>query len=215
MTPVLRRAQAGAGLAGIVLVVAGLALPGTPPKTSDAVEKVTRTLVDNRSEFLASTYVLALGCLLLLLFMGALRVHLGREDALGGAAFGSGVAAVVLLMAGAAIFDGLSFTAAGMHDTAVVRAFVDVGNALLAMSGFAFAGLLLAGSAAGPLPGWLRALGYFGAAVLVIAGLSLVVDHGPLESGGALNLAGTAPTVVWIAAASVVLVRATPTRSSG
>jgi hypothetical protein len=212
MTPVFRRAQAGAGVAGIVAVIIGLALPGTPPRTSDAVEKVTRTLLENRSEFLASTYVLGLGCLLLLLFMGALRLHLGGEQALSSAAFGSGVAAIVLLMAGAAVFDGLSFTAAGMHDAAVVRAFVDVGNALLAMSGFAFAGLLLAGSAAGPLPRWLRALGYLGAAVLVIVGLSLVVDHGPLESGAPLNLAGTAPTIVWIAAASVVVFRA---KSSG
>jgi hypothetical protein len=207
MTAVFRRAQAGAGLVGIVAVAVGLALPGTPPKTSDSVEKVTRTLVENRSEFLASTYVLAIGCLLLLLFMGALRVYLGREEALGSAAFGSGLAAIVLLMAGAAIFDGLSLTAAGMHDGAVVRAAIDVGNAVLAMAGFAFAGLLLAGSAARTLPRWLRALGYFGAATLVIAGLSLVVDHGPLESGGVLNLAGTAPTIVWIAAASVVLVR--------
>jgi hypothetical protein len=62
------------------------------------------------------------------------------------------------------------------------------------------------------LPSWLRAVGYFGAAVLVIAGLSLVVDHGPLESGAPLNLAGTAPTIVWIAAASVVVFR---TKSSG
>jgi hypothetical protein len=209
MTPVLRKAQAGGGVAGIVAVVIGLALPGTPPKTSDAVEKVTRTLLDNRGEFLASTYVLAIGCLLLLLFMGALRLHLGGEQALSSAAFGSGVAAIVLLMAGAAVFDGLSFTAAGMHDGAVVRAFVDVGNALLAMSGLAFAGLLLAGSAAGPLPRWLRVLGYIGAAVLVIVGLSLVVDHGALEAGAPLNLAGTVPTVVWIAAASVVVFRAT------
>jgi hypothetical protein len=213
MPLVVRRTQAGAGVAGIVFVVVGLALPGTPPRTSDTVEKVTRTLLDNRSEFLASTYVLAIGCLLLLLFMGALRRHLGGDEALGSAAFGSGVAAIVLLMAGAAVFDGLSFTAAGMHDAAVVRAFVDVGNSLLAMSGFAFAGLLLAGSAAGALPRWLRALGYFGTATLVIVGLSLVVDHGPLESGAPLNLAGTAPTIVWIASASVVMLRAA--RSSG
>ena len=212
MTAVWRRAQAASGLVGIVAVVIGLALPGTPPKTSDSVEKVTRILLDNRSEFLASTYVLGLGCVLLLLFMGALRAHLGRDEPLGGSAFGAGVAAVVLLMTGAATFDGLVFTAAGMHDAALVRALVDVGNAQLAMSGLAFGALLLAGSAAGPLPGWVRALGYLGAVTVVIAGLSLVVDHGPLQAGGPLGLLLSAPPVVWIAAASVVLVRA---RSSG
>jgi len=208
-----RRAHAATGLAGIVAVTVGLALPGTPPKTSDSVEKVTHTLLDNRSEFLASTYVLALGCLLLLLFMGALRVHLGRDDAFAGSAFGAGIAGVILLMAGAAIFDGLSFTAAGMHDGAVVRAFVDVGNALLAMAGLAFAGLLLAGGAAGPLPGWLRVLGYLGAAGLVVAGLSLVIDHGPFQAGGVLGLVLTVPTIVWIAAASVLMLLRV--RSSG
>jgi hypothetical protein len=209
MTPVWRRAQAAAGVAGIVAVVVGLGLPGTPPKTSDSVEKITRTLLDNRTEFLVSTYVLGVGCLLLLLFMGALRAQLGREQPLGSAAFGAGIAALVLLMAGAAAFDGLAFTTAGMHDGAVVRAFVDVGNALLAMSGLAFAGLLLAGSAAGALPRALRLLGYAGAALIVLGSLSLVVDHGPLQSGGALNLAATAPTIVWIAGASVAVFRAT------
>src|SRR5438477_10728737 len=102
MSAMLRRAQAGAGVVGIAAVVVGLALPGTPPKTSDSVEKVTRTLLDNRGEFLASSYVLGLGCLLLLLFMGALRAHLGRDDPLAGSAFGAGIAGVILLMAGAA-----------------------------------------------------------------------------------------------------------------
>jgi hypothetical protein len=212
MTAVWRRAQAGAGLAGIVAVVVGLALPGSPPKASERVEEVTRTLLDHRSEFLVSTYVLGLGCLLLLLFMGALRAHLGRDHPLSGSAFGAGVAGVILLMTGAATFDGLSFTAAGMHDGAVVRALVDVGNAQLAMSGLAFAALLLAGSAAGAMPRWLRLLGYVGTAVLVLGGLSLVIDHGPLQSGGALNLATAAPTVLWIAGASVVMLRA---KSSG
>jgi hypothetical protein len=204
-----RKAHAATGLAGIVFLVVGLVLPGTPPKTSDSVAKVTHTLVDNRSEFLASTFVLGLGCLLLLLFMGALRAHLGREDALAGTAFGAGVAGVILLMTGAASFDGLSFTAAGMHDGAVVRAFVDVGNAQLSMAGLAFAGLLVAGGATGALPAWLRALGYAGAAALVVAGLSLVVDHGPLQAGGVLGLVLTAPTIVWIAGASVAALRAT------
>jgi hypothetical protein len=204
-----RRAQAAAGLVGILAIVVGLALPGTPPKTSDSVEKVTRTLLDNRTEFLVSTYVFGLGCVLLLLFMGALRAYLGRETALAGSAFGAGVAGVVLLMAAAVTFDGLSFTAAGMHDGAVVRAFVDVGNAQFAMAGLAFAALLVAGSAAGPLPRWLHVLGYAGAAALVVGGLSLVVDHGPLQAGGVLGLVLTAPTIVWIASASVVTLRAT------
>jgi TM2 domain-containing membrane protein YozV len=204
-----RRAQAAAGVVGIAAVVVGLALPGTPPKTSDSVAKVTRTLLDHRSEFLASTYVFGLGCLLLLLFMGALRSHLGRESSLAGSAFGAGVAGVALLMTGSATFDGLSLKASGMHDPAVIRAFVDVGNAQFAMAGLAFSALLVAGSAAGPLPRWLRALGYVGAATLVVGGLSLVVDHGPLQAGGVLGLILTAPTIVWIAAASVVTLRAT------
>ena len=140
--------------------------------------------------------------------MGTLRAHLGREEALAGASFGAGIAGVILLMAGGASFDGLSLTAAGMHDGAVVRAFVDVGNAQFAMSGLAFAGLLLAGSAAGPLPRWLRVLGYIGAAALVIAGLSLVVDHGPLQAGSVLGLVATVPTLVWIGATCVVILRA-------
>jgi hypothetical protein len=220
MIRVWRRGQAAAGIVGIVVVAVGLVLPGTPPKTSDSVEHVTRTLIANRSEFLASTYVLGLGCLLLLLFMGALRSHLGGDghDALATSAVGAGYVAIALLMAGAAAFDGLAFTAAGMHDGAVVRALVDAGNAVLAMAGLAFAVLLLTGSAAaartGALPKPVRVLGYAGGALLVVSGLALAVDHGPLQSGGAINLAGTAPTILWIAATSIVMLRA-PSTSSG
>jgi hypothetical protein len=213
MNRVWRRMQAATGIVGIVVVAIGLILPGVPPKTADRVEDVTRTLLDNRGEFLASTYVLGLGCALLLLFMGALRSHLGREEALAGSAFGSGLVAIALLMTGAATFDGLAFSAAGMHDGAVVRALVDAGNAQLAMAGLAFAVMLLTGSAAaaraGTLPKPLRVLGYAGAGLLVVTGLALAIDHGPLQSGGVLNLAGTAPTIIWIAASSVVMFRAT------
>jgi hypothetical protein len=38
------------------------------------------------------------------------------------------------------------------------------------------------------------------------------VDHGPLQAGGLLGLVLTLPAIVWIAAASVVML---PARSSG
>lgn len=201
-----RRAQAAAGIAGIVLVAIGLVLPGAPPKTADHVEDVTRTLVDHRGEFLVSAYAIGIGCVLLLLFMGALRARIG-DGPFGSAAFGAGVAGVALLMTGVATIDGLAFTAAGMGDGAVVRALVDAGNAQIAMAGLALAGLLVAASATDALPRPLRLLGYAGAAWLAITGVSLSVDSGPFQAGGVLNLSGTLPLVVWIAAASVVMLR--------
>jgi hypothetical protein len=49
-----------------------------------------------------------------------------------------------------------------------------------------------------------------------VSGLSLVVDHGPLQAGNVLGLVFTLPAIVWIGAASVVTLRATPgARSSG
>jgi hypothetical protein len=212
------RAQAAAGLAGITAVVVGLVLPGAPPKTSDSVAHITHTLLDKRTEFLVSTYVLALGCLLLLVFMGGLRAHLGRDDPLAGSAFGAGVVAVALVMTGTATIAGLVFTAAGMHDGAVIRALVDAGNAQFAMAGLAWAAALLSGSAAaartGALPGGLRVLGYAAGALLVVTGLSLALDHGPLEAGGALNLLGTLPLIVWIVGVSVVMLRRSGATSS-
>jgi hypothetical protein len=193
-------------------VVVGLALPGAPPKTSDSVAHVTATLLDKRTEFLVSTYVLGVGCVLLLLFLGGLRAYLGREDPLAGSAFGAGLVAVALVMTGTATIAGLVFTAAEMGDGAVVRALVDAGNAQFAMAGLAWAAVLVAGSAAaartGALPAPLRALGYAGAALLLITGLSLAIDHGPLEAGGPLNLLGTLPLIAWVVGTGIVMLRA-------
>jgi hypothetical protein len=208
MTAGWRRAQAAAGLAGIVMVAAGLGLPGRPPRTSDAAANVTRSLLDHREAFLASSYVIGIGALLLLLFLGSLHARLvtGAEP-LASASFGAGLVAVGLLMTGTATVDGLVFTAAGMHDPAVVRALMDASNAQFAMAGLAFAALLLASSAAGVLPRPLRMLGYAGAAYLVFTRLTLAVDSGPLEAGGAVDLSSTVPLVVWIGSASVLLIR--------
>jgi hypothetical protein len=219
MTRAGLRAQGAAGIAGMVTVVVGLVLPGAPPKTSDAVADVTHTLLDKRSEFLVSTYLVGIGCLFLLLFLGGLRAHLGREDSFAGSAFGAGVVAVALVMTGSATFDGLAFSAAGMHDPALVRGLVDAGNAQFAMAGLAWAALLVASSAAAgrtaALPRALRVLGHAAAALLVVTGLALAVDHGPLESGGALNLLGTLPLIVWVVGTGVTMVRLRPAPGPG
>jgi hypothetical protein len=203
------RLQAASGAAGIAVVAVGLALAGAPPRTSEPVADITRTLVDHRAAFLAGNYVIAIGALLLLLFLGVLRTRLGAggERSLANAAAGAAYVAVALLMTGTATIGGLAFSG-GMRDPAVVRALIDVGNAQIEMAGIAFAGLLLAGSACGALPRALRVLGYAGAAYLVVTRLALAADSGPFEAGNALDLSGTLPAVAWIAGASVVLTRA-------
>lgn len=183
----------------------GLALPGRPPRTDDPVVEVTRTLLDHRSAFLWGTYLTGVSAVLLLLFLGAVRARVGGE--LGAAAFGSGLVAVALVMAGAATIGGLAFTAAGMHDPAVVRALLDAGNAQIAMAGLAFAGLLVAGSTAAGLPKPLALLGYAGAAYLVATRVTLAVDSGPFQSGNPIDLASTVMVAAWVAGFSVLLVR--------
>src|SRR3954470_5206331 len=135
-----RRLTAIAGLLLAVFFLVGLLLPGTPPKADDSVQKITAFLTDKRSELLAGNFSLGLGGAAFLVFAGGLRRYLaaaGRDaGGLAAAAFAGAVAGVSLLLAGAAVLNGIAFEAAPAGGD-LVRAFFDTAGSLFAMAGFA------------------------------------------------------------------------------
>src|SRR5256714_11783960 len=115
MSLTTERARRLGGLAGIVFVVIGLValfLPGTPPKAEE-VSKIATYFTDKRGTILAGNYLAGIAFVFFLLFVGALRSHLGAADP-GGLRPGAillagGVMAATLVIAGGAVLNGAVF----------------------------------------------------------------------------------------------------------
>src|SRR5437016_4980688 len=126
-----RKFDAATGIGFAVVAVVGLALPGTPPKASDSTTKIISFFADHRGDILAARFVFALAAVLFLWFLGSLRSYLrageGGEGRLSAAAFGGGVAGIVLLLTGVAVLNGIAFELARTPgaDPNVTRAVFD------------------------------------------------------------------------------------------
>lgn len=205
--------DAATGLGFVVLMTVALALPGQPPKADDPLEKVTAILIGHRTAFLASGYIAGLAAMAYLWFLGSVSAYLrpAEQDGATGAVWAAGVFAIALLLLGMAMFSGVAFVAARLGAPALVRAFTDTGNTAIETSKFGFALFLLAvsraGATGGQLPRWLTRLGFLAVPVIVLSAVSLFVDRGPFQFGGAIDVGGAIPALVWIVALSVVMMR--------
>lgn len=77
---------------------------------------------------------------------------------------------------------------------------------------FGFAVFVLAVSRAGMardvVPRWLVWLGVLSVVLMVVSAAALFRDRGIFQFGGTVDLAGSVPALLWIAALSVVMMRA-------
>src|SRR5438094_9301139 len=161
-------------MTSIVLITAALMLPGQPPRTSDAAERLGQSRVADRGAFLASQYLAGLAAFAFIWFAPRLRSHLGGEDeGAGRLATASAVGMLLgltLVLAGMTLFSGMALKAAGEADAVVVRAAVDIGNELIGSSKFALAATLFtryrAGAKGGSHCQWVALLGQRRASLL-------------------------------------------------
>jgi hypothetical protein len=210
--PIGRRLEAGTGAAFAILMAVALFLPGQPPRASDDAETIVAILTDRRTAFLVSGYVAGFAAMAYLWFLGSVRDYLGGRGPAGLArtASAGGVFAITLLLLGMLMFNGTAFAAARLGDPTLVRAFTDTGNSVIETSKFGFAVFVLAlsrcGAASGLLPRWLTRFGALSALLMVGSAVALFVDHGILQFGGVVDIAGGVPAFLWITALSVVMV---------
>ena len=186
-----------AGILFVILLIVAFAVSGETPGTDDSPKEIVSFYLDNDSEQALSGAFVALGCVAFLFFLGTLRRSLrtaaGDEGGLSTVAMLGGLMIVV----GATIFAGISFTLGDAADELPPSAVLTL-NALNSDMFFPIAvgtavfnlGLGLAILRHGGLP---RALGWV-AVVVGIAGLT------PL---GFFAFLATAITVVWASAAMI------------
>ena len=213
-----RKWDAAAGIGFAVFTLVGFLLPGAPPKADDPTAKITAFFGDHRKELLIGNFLIGLAALMYLWFLGAFRSYLraaeGGEGRLSAAAFGGGVAGIVLLLVGAGVINGVTLDLAkhGGGSPDVVRAVFDASGAFFAIAGFAFAAFFAAascsGARSGALPSWAYWTGSVVALIQVLGGISLFATSGAFASGGAFTTF-VAPTTgtLWVVAISVLLMR--------
>lgn len=208
-----RRLTAAAGILLAVFLFVGFLLPGAPPKADDSVKEIVQFLTDKRGSILAGDIFIALGSLSFIVFAGGLRRHLRSaartDDGLADMSFGGAIGGVVLLLAGAAVLNGIAFKAAGMGEP--VRAYYDTLNAFFFLSGFPFAVFFGAAAWAGArsraFPPWLTWLGGAAAAVQLLGGIGLFAKSGAFATGGAVGFVTPILGTIWALAISVRLFR--------
>jgi hypothetical protein len=207
-----RSLAALSGLAFALLDAIALFLPGSPPRASETSREIAATLASHRGEVLVGMYVAGASVIALLFFLGWVRGWLARERAdegpttvaIGGAIVGMGAQLVGLLL-----FYGAAYQVAGQHQDAIVRALTDGGNAAVEISKFGFAALIVGICLAGrrALPTIVFRIGMLSAAVLTVSAISLFSEGHLTQFGGAVDIAGAAPAMLWLPAFSVALFR--------
>jgi hypothetical protein len=214
------RLTAAAAVLLTVFLFVGFLLPGAPPKADDSVREIVDFLVDKRDSILAGDFLIALGSMSLLVFAGGLRRHLRAaargDDGLADTSFGGAVGGVVLLLAGAALLNGIAFKAAGAGEP--VRAYYDTLNDLFFLSGFPFAVFFgfaaWSGARSRAFPAWLGWVGGLAALLNLLGGIGLFAKSGAFASGGEFAFAPPVVGTIWALAISLMLWRGAGERAA-
>jgi len=209
------RFDAAAGIAAVVLVIAGALIPGEPPLLTDEIGEVREFLTDKRDDIQAGAFIGGLSAVPFLWFLGALRAHLRRFEVgpggLSAVAFGAGLVLLALVLVGNGLLVAATLHTDELGD-AGVRALYDAQGYVFTMTAFPVAALIAATSASGlrnlSLP---RSLGFGGAAIAaaeIIAALTLYgEDDSFLSIGGAGGVVAFLLFLAWVVGTSIVLMR--------
>src|SRR5437588_3473268 len=122
-----------------------------------------------------------------------------------------GVAAASMVIAGTEVLNGAVFQVASAGDPNLNHALYDVANDLFFASGFGFAAFF-AGAAVGVrvtggLPSAMAPAALVVALVNLVGGVGFFAKSGFFAIGGAFGFIGPLVTLLWILAASIVMVR--------
>jgi hypothetical protein len=213
-----RWARAG-GIGFVVFAVAAFIVGGEPPTVSDPAEDVVSYYDGERGQVLASSFLFAVGLMLLLWFAGAIA-HTLRERGQGRVA-ATLIAAVSAFVAVQLVLTGigaaLAHSIAADGDTAVVRALFNLSWVLDMLAALPSAAFVLA-AAVGlrrtqAIPGWLTWAGVAVAALFVLRSTTWARDGFWSPTGGYLLIL-IPLALLWILITSIVLVRKGPTSST-
>ena len=220
MTERLTKVAGISGIAGIVLLFIANAQLGTPPKAEDSAQKIVSFLADKRGKVLTFVVLFAVGYILLLTFVAALREVLksaGDPSALpdisfAGAVWVAGVGTIGLAALGAAAFRAPSL------EPGTTQALFDVNNIAFALLGAPFAALFGAASISAMstrvFPRWVTWVGLLIVVLNVVKLFTLFTRSGGFAPGGGLSIVAVVPIWIWTIAVGVLMIRGIKSRTA-
>jgi hypothetical protein len=208
------RYAAATGIFFVVIVIIAFLVQSKPPATDATAAEVLEYVKDHRDNLHLVQAIFGLAGFFFIWFIGALRSLLGRAEGgdarLATTAYGGGLIAVATLMVGFGLAATAELHPAG--DPEITRALWDASLIVPAVGAPAAAVFFFANSLSilrsGYLPSWLGWLGIVTAVFNAIGISPVFTDHGAFAGDGVLGFfIGFALFLIWILAASIVLVR--------
>jgi hypothetical protein len=210
------RSAGYAGIAFIVLAIAGALIPGTPPPASSGVATLSAYVDAHRNSLVLGAWLSFPAGAFFLWFLVGLRAYLrqapGQDEGLPTYALAAGIVTAVVTVA-STIFQ----TILGFEGSAALGAQgLTLAYAATALSGAVLFGPLAVFLLASTMsmrrhhsaPRWLAGLGFVAFAGSVIASLGVFFRTGAMAPGGIVSIVlGLLLFTLWIVATSVVLVR--------
>ncbi len=210
-----RRAGAAAGLASIACSLVAVVFERGAVDVHDPAGRIAAHFSVYATALRMQVVLFGLGLAFLLWFLAALAAQLrrGAPDFAGNVAAGAVLAAGAVSVGLTAVALALQAGLATVPDDAGVRMVVGVMNAVFTLSGLALAVVL---GAVGVLaarrttfPSWVAWLSGAAAVTQLLPVAGIVVDSGPLASGGWLSAYLPYPLyAAWVVAVAVLLLRA-------
>ena len=207
-------------ISGILFFVAVLASFFTPetPDADDPTPKIASELADDRSAHLVTVYLLGLGSLLFILFVGALWSRLRAAEADRGASIVvalAGIATAVIVLVSSMIFLALIEAADEGREPAAVRALFELDELIFLAMGWTsaafYGGIALSSLANRSLP---RALGWIAVGLALLFPICFFGIFSESDDGGVLGgifFLGIVINFFWIRATSIVMLTSSST----
>jgi len=212
----LRDWQRIGAISGILFFVAVFASFFTPetPDADDPTAKIASELADDRSAHLVTVYLLGLGSLLFILFVGALWSRLRAAEADRGPSIVvalAGIATAVIVLVSSMVFLALIEAADEGREPAAVRALFELDELIFLAIGWTsaafYGGVAVSSLANGSLP---RVLGWIAAGLAVLFPICFFGIFSESDDGGILGgifFLGILINFIWILATSIVMLR--------
>ena len=209
------RIAAGTGIVWVVLTAVGNIIQTEPPGVNDPVGTITTYYLDHRSAILLGEFLIGIGAVFFLWFLGSLFAHFRRAEGEPGRiseiVMGAGVWTLGVFLVEGALYTTLAYKIAGEGDSSITQAVWDIANVAATFRGYTVGVLFVAIAVVvlrtGALPRWIGMSALVLGLLQLVRGLGVFADSGPFVLGGAFSGIGFALDGIWVLVTSVMLVR--------
>ncbi len=209
------------GAVFVVCFVVGLIIAGMAPSLGDSTDKLVSYYDGDRGRILTAAFIIGIGLVALLWFVGAIANALREagQGRLAATTIGAGTTLVGFVMLVVTLNAALAFKIAAEGNAAVIRAFFDLQWVVGVMISFPAAALVAAAAVglqrAGLIPDWLGRAGIAVALLDILGGTTWATSGFWAADGAYSQMITPALSLAWTLVTSVLLYMRAPVTAAG